>query len=531
MRYDQRYDQRYPSIPHVVRSAAERFGDEPAINDGDRRYGFGELANEMVEAVRATIALGVEPGDRVGLCAPNSAEWIIAALGILGAGGVIVPLNTRFKSGELSYILRKSGARALLASSFLDNDYIADLQKADPGLPALGRTVSILGPAGAAGLSWAEFLEGGEVVTRARAEASIDRLTPDTVSDVMFTSGTTGHPKGVVLTHGQSLRAYGWMGQEYTFAPSDSFLIIPPFFHCFGYKAGWLASFIHGVTVIPMRVFDAGEALEVISRERISILLGPPTIFSDLLNHPQRAEFDLSSLRVSMTGGTTIPESLVHAMKRELSFDIVLSAYGLTEASALVTTTRIEDSAQTVAATSGRAIPDVEVRIVDELGADVAPTQPGEILVRGYTVTRGYWDEPEATASAIDDAGWLHTGDVGALDTAGNLSIVDRKKEMYIVGGFNAYPAEIEKILLGYAPVQQVAVIGVPDERLGEVGCAFVVLAPEHRGTTEDEVIAWARTQMANFKVPRHVRFVERLPRNASQKILKDELRAQVNAR
>lgn len=526
-----RYDQRYPSIPHVVRGAAERFGDKPAIIDEDRRCGFDELANQMVEAVRAAIALGIEPGDRVGLCAPNSAEWIIAALGILGAGGVIVPLNTRFKSGELAYILRKSGAKALLASPFLGNDYIADLRKADPDLPALLRTVSILGPAGAANLSWQEFLRGGEAVARARAEESIDRLTPDDVSDVMFTSGTTGHPKGVVLTHGQSLRAYGWMAEEYTFGPADSFLIIPPFFHCFGYKAGWLASFIHGVTVIPMRVFDAGQALEIIGRERVSILLGPPTIFSDLLNHPRRAEFELSSLRVSMTGGTTIPESLVHAMKRTLSFDIVLSAYGLTEASALVTTTHIGDSEQTVTATSGRAIPGVEVKIVNDLGAEIGSNEPGEILVRGYTVTRGYWDEPKATAAAIDTEGWLHTGDVGMLDEAGNLSIVDRKKEMYIVGGFNAYPAEIEKILLGCPPVRQVAVIGVPDKRLGEVGCAFVVLTPEHRGATEAEVIAWARANMANFKVPRHVRFVERLPRNASQKILKDELRAQINVR
>ena len=525
-----RYDQQYPSIPHVVRGAAERFGTRTAIVDGDLRCSFEELADRMLEAVRATIALGVMPGDRVGLCAPNSAEWIISALGILGAGGVIVPLNTRFKSGELAYILRKSDAKALIASPFLDTDYLADLFKADPELPALRRTVS-LGPTEADALSWPEFLKGGEAVPRAAAEESIDRLTPDDVSDVMFTSGTTGHPKGVVLTHGQSVRAYSWMAEEYTFAAADRFLIIPPFFHCFGYKAGWLASFIHGVTVIPMRIFDAGEALEIIGRERVSILLGPPTIFSDLLDHPRRAEFDLSSLRVSMTGGTTIPEPLVHAMKRELSFDIVLSAYGLTEASALVTSTRIGDSEQTVAATSGRAIPDVEVMIVDELGAEVPAGNPGEILVRGYTVTRGYWGDPEATAAAVDGEGWLHTGDVGILDPAGNLSIVDRKKEMYIVGGFNAYPAEIEKILLGFAPVQQVAVIGVPDERLGEVGCAFVVRHPEHRDTTADEVIEWARANMANFKVPRMVRFVESLPRNASQKLLKDELRAQINVR
>jgi len=276
-----RYDQRYLSIPHAVRGAAERYGDEPAIIDGDYRCTFDELAHQMVEAVRATIALDVRPGDRVGLCAPNSAEWIIAALGILGAGGVLVPLNTRFKNGELSYILRKSGARALLASSFLDNDYAADLKAADPELPALNRTVSILGPRGAADLDWQEFLHGGEAVSRSQAQDSIDRLAPEDVSDVMFTSGTTGHPKGVVLTHGQSLRAYGWMAEEYTFGRSDSFLIIPPFFHCFGYKAGWLASFVHGVTVIPMRVFEARRALEIIDREKVSILLGPPTIFAD----------------------------------------------------------------------------------------------------------------------------------------------------------------------------------------------------------------------------------------------------------
>jgi acyl-CoA synthetase (AMP-forming)/AMP-acid ligase II len=523
-----RYDQRYLSIPDAVRSAAERYGDETAIIDGDYRCSYNGLANQMVEAVQATIALGVRPGDRVGLCAPNSAEWIIAALGILGAGGVIVPLNTRFKSGELSYILRKSGARALLASSFLDNDYVAELKKADPDLPALHRTVSILGPRAEADQSWSEFLRTDAAVSRSRAQDSIDRLTPDDVSDVMFTSGTTGHPKGVVLTHGQSLRAYGWMAEEYTFGRADSFLIIPPFFHCFGYKAGWLASVIHGVTIIPMPVFDAGRALETISRERVSILLGPPTIFSDLLNHPKRADFDLSSLRVSMTGGTTIPESLVRAMKSELSFDIVLSAYGLTESSALVTTTRIGDAEETVAATAGRAIPDVEVRIADESGSELPANQPGEVLVRGYNVTRGYWDDPEATAAAIDGEGWLHTGDVGQLDEAGNLSIVDRKKEMYIVGGFNAYPAEIEKILLGFGPIEQVAVIGIPDERMGEVGCAFVVLR-QGSAATEGEIVGWAREQMANFKVPRRVRFVDRLPRNASGKVLKHELRTQIS--
>ncbi|MEV1066414.1 FadD3 family acyl-CoA ligase [Streptomyces sp. NPDC050263] len=526
------HDQEFQSIPNVIRLAARRFGDAPALLDRDeQRLSFTELEELMLRSVRSAVALGIGPGDRVGLCAPNSAEWIVAALGIQGAGGVVVPLNTRFKAGEISYILRKSGAKALFAAaSFLGADYIADLEASDPDLPALRRTVSVLGPRGSADLAWSEFLDLAGESDESAAHAAIDRLTPDDVSDVMFTSGTTGHPKGVILTHGQSLRAYGWMSEEYTFRASDTFLVVPPFFHCFGYKAGWLASFMHGVTVIPMPVFDAGRALEIIERERVSILLGPPTIFHDLLHHPERPGRDLTSLRVSMTGGTTIPESLIRAMKKELSFDIVLSAYGLTESSALVTTTRLGDTEETVARTTGRPIPDVEVRIAEGGEAGVAEKGVGEILVRGYNVTSGYWDDPGATAEAIDAEGWLHTGDVGHVDAAGNLAIVDRKKELYIVGGFNAYPAEIEKLLLGYEPIAQVAVIGVPDERLGEVGCAFVVPRPGAE-VTEAALIAWAREHMANFKVPRHVRIADRLPRNASQKVLKHELRARFGSR
>ncbi|MFF6879027.1 FadD3 family acyl-CoA ligase [Streptomyces sp. NPDC012474] len=519
-----RHDLEFLSVPNVVRVAARRFGDAPALVDGDLRLTFRELEERMIEAVRSALALGIGPGDRVGLCAPNSAEWIVTALGIHGAGGVVVPLNTRFKASEISYILRKSGAKALFAAaSFLGTDYIADLRRTDPELPALRTALPM--PGEAEGLHWSQFLAHGEERTEAAAHASIDQLTPDHVSDVMFTSGTTGHPKGVILTHGQTLRAYGWMSTEYTFAATDGFLVIPPFFHCFGYKAGWLASLMHGVTVIPMAVFDAGHALEIIQAERVSIILGPPTVFHDLLNHPERSAYDLSSLRVSMTGGTTIPESLIRAMKKDLSFDIVLSAYGLTESTALVTTTRVGDSEETVARTTGRPIPDVEVRVADDSGREVPAGEEGEVLVRGYNVTRGYWDDPEATAETVDRDGWLHTGDIGRLDPEGNLAIVDRKKEMFIVGGFNAYPAEIEKLLLGHESIAQAAVIGVPDERLGEVCCAFVVPGPG-ANLSEQDVITWAREHMANFKVPRQVRFVDALPRNASQKVLKHELRA-----
>lgn len=523
-----RYDQEYLSIPNVVRQAAETYGDAPALVDGATRWSFRELERQLVRAVRAALALGITPGDRVGICAPNSAEWIVAALAVQGAGGVVVPLNTRFKAGELAYILRKSGAKALFAVPFLGTDYVAELRAFDPELPALRTTVAVGGnhdDRGGAGLGWQDFLAKGDTVDENSAQAAIDRVTPDSVSDVMFTSGTTGHPKGVVLTHGQSLRAYGWMAEEYTFRAGDVFLVVPPFFHCFGYKAGWLASFLHGVTVVPMAVFDAARALELIDRERVSVMLGPPTIFQDLIAAPGRTDHDTSSLRISMTGGTTIPEQLIHAMKDELSFDIVMSAYGLTEASALATTTRLGDTAATVSRTNGRQIPDVEVRVADDSGKPVAVGETGEIHVRGYTVTSGYWDDPEATAAAIDDDGWLRTGDIGSLDADGNLAVVDRKKDMFIVGGFNAYPAEIERLLLGYGPVAEAAVIGVPDERLGEVGCAYIVPRPGEHLTAQD-VVTWSRATMANFKVPRHVRFVNHLPRNASRKVLKHELRA-----
>ncbi|GHB73837.1 acyl-CoA synthetase [Streptomyces viridiviolaceus] len=521
-----RHDQEYASIPNAVRRAADRFGDAAAVIDGAHRWSFRELAERMTHAVRAALALGIGPGDRVALCAPNSAEWIVAALGVQGAGGIVVPLNTRFKPAELAYVLRASAAKALFAAEFLGTDYVAELRRTAPDVPTLRSTVSLLGPRGSPDLAWDDFLDAGSSVAEAEAHAAIDRLTPDQVCDIMFTSGTTGHPKGVILTHGQSLRLYGWLGHAYGYKDSDISLIVPPFFHCFGSKAGWLTSLLHGVTVVPAPVFEPRRTLELVSEEKVTVLSGPPTLFQDLIDCPDRARYDLSSLRFAMTGATTIPESLIHAMRDELSFEVVMSAYGLTEASALVTTTRVDDAARTVARTTGRAIPDVEVRIVDPTGRVLLPGQPGEVVMRGYTMTRGYWQDPDATAALIDRHGWLYTGDVGCLDADGNLSIIDRIKDMYISGGFNVYPTEVERLLQTCESVEQVSVVGVPDLRLGEVGCAFIVPRPDRR-LTEEQVVAWARDNMANFKVPRYIRFVEQLPRNASHKVLKHRLRAE----
>ncbi|HXY27576.1 MAG TPA: AMP-binding protein, partial [Acidimicrobiales bacterium] len=360
--------------------------------------------------------------------------------------------------------------------------------------------------------------------------ARVAALQPGDVSDLIFTSGTTGHPKGAATTHAQSLRTFGTWSSIVGLRAGDRYLVVNPFFHTFGYKAGILACLMAGATVVPEPVFDAGAVMARIEAERITVLPGPPTLYQTLLSDVRRGAHDLSSLRLGVTGAAVVPVELVRALGDELGFDTVLTAYGLTESCGTVTMCRRGDPRDVVARTSGRAIPDLEVRAVAG-GAEVPPGEPGEIVVRGYTVMSGYWGDEEATAKAIDTEGWLHTGDIGVLDEAGNVTITDRVKDMYVVGGFNAYPAEIEAILRGHDEVAQVAVIGVPDERMGEVGCAYVVPAaggPTGGGDPDElarRILSWSRQAMANYKVPRSVVLVDELPVNASGKVLKRELR------
>ncbi|MEV5561027.1 AMP-binding protein [Nonomuraea wenchangensis] len=517
-----RFDLEFSSIPNAVRIAARRQPDDEAIVDGALRMTFADLEKAMIDAVRATRAMGIEPGDRVGLWAPNCWQWIIAALGVQGAGGILVPVNTRFKGAEAAFVLRKSGAKALfVVNDFLDTDYHGMLRAADPDLPALQRVIAVSGKAGAGQIAWDDWMAGGSAVTPEDAQASIDAVTPDTISDIMFTSGTTGHPKGVMLTHGQSLRAHGWLAYVMRFRRGDRYLIIPPFFHTFGYKAGWMACIVHGVTILPEAVFTVDHVLEMIDRERVSVLLGPPTLFQGILDAPDRDRYDVSSIRVTMASAASVSPELFRRMRDELAAEVVHSAYGLTEATSLVTTVLpTADEFDDIATTVGRAALDIEVRVVDEEGQDVPPGQPGELLCRGYNVMRGYWEEPELTAEVITEDGWLKTGDIAEMDERGFIKITDRKKDMVIVGGFNVYPAEVERILGTYPKIDSIAVVGIPDERLGEVVAAFVV---PRAGSAfdEDEFVAWARERIANFKVPRAVFVTSDLPRNASMKVLK----------
>ncbi|ULR51370.1 fatty acid--CoA ligase family protein [Streptomyces deccanensis] len=543
-----RGDLAWGTVPGLVRAAAERFAGVEAVVDGRTRVSYAELGARVERAAAACVANGVRVGDRVALWAPNSLDWIVSALGAVSAGAVLVPLNTRFKGGEAADVLARSRAKLLFVTgTFLGTSYVASLRRAAgadggrlrapeavgsgceppgplPGLPQLEQVVVLSDDAPADFRTWKDFLASGDGVSAAEVRARSAGLTGDSPSDIIFTSGTTGRPKGAVITHAQTLRAYEVWSELAGLRQGDRYLIVNPFFHTFGYKAGVIACLMRGATMIPQPVFNVETAMANVAAERVSVLPGPPTLHQSLLDHPARDDYDLSALRLVVTGAAVVPLRLVERLRAELRVDTVLTAYGLSEASGIVTMCRRGDEPSVIASTSGRAIPGTEVRVVDPLGAPLPPGSPGEVLVRGFNVMRGYFEDPAETARTVTADGWLRTGDIGVLDEDGNLRITDRLKDMFIVGGFNAYPAEIEQLLGLHPDVADVAVVGVPDPRLGEVGKAFVVRRPGSL-VTADDLIAWSRREMANYKVPRAVHFVGELPRNASGKVVKGELR------
>ncbi|MBP0047446.1 fatty acid--CoA ligase family protein [Marinobacterium sp. AK62] len=508
------------TIPALVFEASRRFTGSPAIEDQGEKIDYADLSSRALEVARGLMQLGVKPGDRVAVWAPNSARWILATLGLQMAGAVLVPINTRMKAAEACDIITRSGSRVLFSvGDFLDTDYPAML--ADSCAEQLDMTIVMSPRKGAPlanSLEWEAFIEQGQAVSESAARVRAGELTADSLSDLMFTSGTTGKPKGVMSAHGAALRAFSEFVRILGLRPGDRFLVVNPFFHTFGYKAGWLSCLLSGATILPHPVFDADEVLDRIEQDRVSVLPGPPTLYLSLLAHPELQRRDLSSLRAASTGASTIPPVLIERMRNELGFDVVTTAYGLTECGGLATICDPDDPAETVAGTSGKAIPGTEVAILDKDGNRLGANESGEICIRGFHVMQGYFQNPEATAETIDADNWLHTGDIGTLDERGYLRITGRLKDMFIVGGFNCYPAEIEAALVEHPEVAQAAVIGVPDERMGEVGCAFVV---KRHGSQLDAggLIQWSRQNMANYKVPRQVRFVSALPVNASNKV------------
>ena len=503
------------TIPHAAALAAQRWGDAPALIEGGETWSFSELWTRARAAASAFLARGVGEGSRVAIWAPNSREWIVAALGAMTAGAAIVPLNTRLKGIEAGDILRRTRACTLMTvREFLGIDYGALLAEED--LPGLGGTVQL-------DAGFDSFLASGRGVDDPAVDAALARLTADHLSDIIFTSGTTGAPKGVMMTYGRVIpQCAVWIGNT-GLSAGERYLIVNPFFHSFGFKVGWVACLIAGAVILPMPQFGVAEAAAIIERERVSFMPGPPTIFQMLLAHKEASPFDSSSLRGGTTGAATVPPVLVERIRRELGMTDIITAYGMTEC-VNITSCVPGDSAETIAQTCGCAIPGNEVIVAGPDGNELPRGEAGEIRVRGQGVMLGYLDDPQATAEAIDADGWLHTGDVGTMDDRGYVRITDRLKDMYISGGFNVYPAEVEKLLAAHPAIAMAAVIGVPDERMGEVGKAFIVLRPEASASAES-LLEWCRANMANYKVPRSFVLVEDLPRNAAGKVLKTALK------
>ena len=544
------------TIPAAVASAAREFSDATALAEpGGPRLSYRQLHERVTVIARALIAEGVAPGDRVAIWSPNTHHWVLGALGALQAGATLVPVNTRFTGLEALDVVSRSGARALIvAGQFLGTDRMAALRAAEnqttsthnaqPGSGSLDQLRVVVrvpveaapaadpAPGGAAGpgaaptaapggarvIDWAELADRATGVSAALADARAAMVRPEHVSDILFTSGTTGRSKGAMSAHSQSLAVARAWAECGGLTSADRYLVVNPFFHSFGFKAGILACLVTGAALVPLPVYDAEQAMRLIDAEQITVFPGAPTIYQTILDHPSRVSRDLSSLRLAVTGAAPVPVALVERMRRELSFETVLTGYGLTEA-VVATMCRPGDGPQTVAHTSGRATAGFEVRVAGPAGPG-----PGEILLRGPNVMLGYLDDPAATRAAVDADGWLHTGDIGCLDPRGYLTITDRLKDMFICGGFNVYPAEVEQVIAQLDGVAESAVVGVADTRLGEVGKAYVVTRPGH-ALDAAGVLAFCRERLANYKVPHQVEFRAGLPRNASGKLLKRLLR------
>ena len=510
------------TIPELIDAVAATWPDELACVDGARRLTYGELRGDIRHVAAALAASEVRKDDAIALWAPNSLSWLTVSLGAAYVGARVVPLNTRYRATEAVDILRRSRAVMLFTvNGFLDYRHADAVYSTGEALPQLREVVLLDGESEAA-TSFASF-------SNRAGDLPQVLVSGDDISHIQYTSGTTGQAKGAMLRH----RAMVGTTRDWThnvgLRPGDRYLIVSPFFHISGHKTGVLAALTAGATIYPQPVFDPVVVMQRVQDEAITVLPGPPTIYQALLEHPRRREFDLSSLQLAVTGAASIPAVLIGRMFDELGFERVISAYGITETTGVVTMCRPGDARETIATTSGRVVPGVEITIVPttEIANDATAVanghEVGEILVRGYNVMAGYLDDDDATREAIDADGWFHTGDVGWLDESGNLRITDRIKDLFIVGGFNVYPAEVEAMLLTHPAVAAVAVIGAPDERMGEIGVAFVVA---RQPVEPDALIDWCRARLANFKVPRRIHFVDALPVNASGKVTKFELRA-----
>jgi fatty-acyl-CoA synthase len=528
------------ALDHAARNWPDR--DALVVAHQRVRWTWSELRGRAEAMAAGLLALGLRPGDRVGIWSPNNAEWVVTQLATARAGLVLVNINPAYRRVELEYALNRVGCRALVtAPSFKANHYVSMLQdlapelaSCDPGelhaqrLPDLRHVICLGGPT-PPGMFTFDAIPGlARDQHRATLADIASALQFDDPINIQFTSGTTGSPKGATLTHHNILNNGLFVGEGQRLAADDRVCIPVPLYHCFGMVLGNMACLTHGAAMVyPGEGFDPRAVLETVQDERCTALYGVPTMFIAVLDHAERHAFSTTSLRTGIMAGSPCPIEVMKRVVAELGMSEVTICYGMTETSPVSFQTAPDDPLDRRVGTVGRIHPHVEVKIVDSAGRIVDPGVPGELCTRGYSVMRGYWDDPERTAEAVDAAGWMHTGDLATLDADGYCNIVGRIKDMVIRGGENVYPREIEEFLHRHPEIQDVQVIGVPDAKYGEELCAWV-RARDGATLTADEVRAFCRGQIAHYKVPRYIKFVDAFPMTVTGKIQKFVMREQM---
>ncbi len=503
----------------------ERFGERDAVIScqQERRYTYSELGAAVDELSRALIAAGIERGDRLGIWSPNCAEWVLVQYATARAGVIMVNINPAYRTSELEYALKQSGCRMLIsASAFKSSDYRAMVDEVRPNLPELEQVVFLDSE------DWDRMLAGAERVSQAELEALGHELSPHDSINIQYTSGTTGFPKGATLTHHNILNNGFYIGEGCRYSEVDRVCIPVPFYHCFGMVLGNLACTTHGAAiVIPAPAFEPEATLAAVSGEGCTSLYGVPTMFIAMLGHERFSDYDYSSLRTGIMAGSPCPVEVMKRVMDRMHMSEVGICYGMTETSPVSTQTAHDDPLDKRVGTVGRVHPRVEIKIVDPLdGTTVARGASGELCTRGYSVMRGYWNDPERTAEAIDADGWMHTGDLATMDVEGYVNIVGRIKDMVIRGGENVYPREIEEFLYTHPEVSDVQVIGVPDERYGEELMAWVIPQPGASPDAE-QLREFCRGRIAHYKIPRYVKLVDAFPMTVTGKVQKFKMREQ----
>jgi fatty-acyl-CoA synthase len=521
----------------ILDRATTQFPKQLAIVSGEQRITFEELMDRVHSMANALLRMGVKKGDKVAIWMSNRPEWVYTHFACIKIGAPVVPLNTRYKSHEVDYILRQSDATTLvMMDQFINIDFMPligevcpELKDCKPGdlkcksLPLLKRVIMVSDNSYPGMLSFDEVMESGKnYASNPELKKAQDAIKPEDVYIIPFTSGTTGFPKGVVTTHYQYSRIMEAVSARFQMNEKDRILVVSPFSHNMGNMTGMLLGGCNGACICPMEQFDPGEGLRIIDEEKVSKFTGSPTMYIMMLDHPDFPKRDTTSIKAAVIGGADVSPDLVRTIIAKMGIKDLISAYGLTENTGVSTMSQPGDSPEVIANTSGKLMfPDCELEILDPDTGKILPrgTQ-GEICSRGFWVMKEYYKQPEETKEAFNKDGWFRTGDLGVLDEKGYIKITGRIKDMFITGGVNAYPAEVESFLMTHPKISMVAVTGVPDKRMGEVAMAFVKLK-EGESATQEEIIKFARAKMANYKAPKYVKFVDEFPMTVTGKIQK----------